>query len=189
MAMGLTAVPFAVLASLPRGFYRQSTIRWRSSVSVRCMASQRSRQRLRGVVFDMDGTLTEDAAIDFQLMRSRAKIPDDMDILEHVRSLPPDAQAEAEKVLHDVEMESRLNTRLNPRCKETLQQLAKLDLKLGILTRNTDAGIAWALRHFELEDCFPDNRFLISRTWSEGLPKPSGDGIRHIAEQVCFYWF
>ena len=41
----------------------------------------------RGVVFDMDGTLTKAALIDFAAMRSRLQLPPRSDILAHVDAL------------------------------------------------------------------------------------------------------
>lgn len=133
------------------------------------------------VVFDMDGTLTCHTAIDFAKMRRRSGVPDGQDILKYVASLEPVARAAAENVLHEVEIAARDRTTLNPGCEDMLCSLRELGLPCGILTRNTDSTMNWTLDTFSIRHHFEPG-WTISRDWSGGRPKPSGDAIRHLAE-------
>lgn len=72
-----------------------------------------AKSRLRGVVFDMDGTLTV-PVIDFAAMykavlgddeykRIKAENPSGIDILHHIESWTPEKQQEAYKIIADFE--------------------------------------------------------------------------------------
>ncbi|CAN1144790.1 Haloacid dehalogenase-like hydrolase domain-containing protein At2g33255 [Linum perenne] len=76
-------------------------------------ATPAARARIRGVVFDMDGTLTV-PAIDFSAMykavlgedeyrRIRAENPSGIDILHHIEKWSPDKQRKAYEIIVDYE--------------------------------------------------------------------------------------
>jgi HAD superfamily hydrolase (TIGR01549 family) len=134
------------------------------------------------VTFDMDGTLTEDGAIDFQEMRTRARIPAGSDILQHVSTLSGAERDFAHAAIAQVEAEGRHRTRLNDGCVELLQALQSRSVPLAILTRNNQEALEWTLQKFALEQFFPPS-LRISRDFS-GRPKPHPDGLLHIAS-VC----
>lgn len=98
-------------------------------------------RRISGVVFDLDGCLTVQGAIDFVEMRRRAKIPPRANILEHIDGLPEADRARAMSAVMEVEAEGI--ERMKPR--EDLHELFELldreDLKRALLTRNTHHAI------------------------------------------------
>jgi hypothetical protein len=61
-----------------------------------------ARRRLRAIVFDMDGTLTQPGSIDFAAMRARCGVPSGVDILHHISSpaLPADERARLHVRVH-----------------------------------------------------------------------------------------
>ena len=65
------------------------------------------------ITFDMDGILTADGAIDFQEMRSRARIPPGSDILQHISTLSGAERDIAQAAIAQVEAEGRERTRLS----------------------------------------------------------------------------
>jgi HAD superfamily hydrolase (TIGR01549 family) len=131
------------------------------------------------ITFDMDGTLTEDGAIDFHEMRSRARIPPGSDILQHISTLSGSERERAQSAIAQVEAEGRGRTRLNDGCVELLQALHASHVPLAILTRNNQEALEWTLQRFALEPFFPPN-LRISRDFC-GRPKPHPDGLLHIA--------
>jgi HAD superfamily hydrolase (TIGR01549 family) len=131
------------------------------------------------ITFDMDGTLTADGAIDFQEMRSRARIPPGSDILQHISTLSGAERDMAQAAIAQVEAEGRERTRLNEGCVDLLQALHARDVPLAILTRNNQDALEWTLKKFALEKFFPPN-LRISRDFP-GRPKPHPDGLLHIA--------
>jgi phosphoglycolate phosphatase-like HAD superfamily hydrolase len=107
------------------------------------------------ITFDMDGILTADDAIDFQEMRSRARIPPGSDIMQRI-STPSGAERDAaQAAIAQVEAEGRERTRLSEGCVDLLQALHARDVPLAILTRNNQDTLEWTLKKFALEKVFP----------------------------------
>lgn len=93
------------------GVLRARPLMAHSSMSI-CSRSQ-EKSRLRGVVFDMDGTLTV-PVIDFAAMYKsvlgeeeykamRAKSPSGIDILQHIETWSPEKQQKAYEIIADIE--------------------------------------------------------------------------------------
>ena len=68
---------------------------------------------IRGVIFDMDGTLTV-PVLDFAEMRSRLGLPQGTDILPAVRRMPAEQQARAMKIIEELEEEGYNALHLGP---------------------------------------------------------------------------
>ncbi|HSO18760.1 MAG TPA: hypothetical protein VLT88_04855, partial [Desulfosarcina sp.] len=70
--------------------------------------------RIKAVLFDFDGTLTEPGALDFQAVKQSIGCPPDQPVLEHIHGLPDgDRQAEAHTVLHAMELAAARQARPN----------------------------------------------------------------------------
>mmetsp|Transcript_44275 Transcript_44275/g.88870 ORF Transcript_44275/g.88870 Transcript_44275/m.88870 type:complete len:257 (+) Transcript_44275:3-773(+) len=144
-------------------------------------ASQDANAPLRGVVFDLDGTLTKEGSLDFDEMYRRAgKPPAEKNILAWVETLPLDEKAKAEKAIREVEREGYQRQELTTNCKAMLEQLRKRPLKLAILTRNSDEGVQIFLDMFGLHNTFAAT---FSRDWKLGRAKPHPDALLHVAEE------
>jgi phosphoglycolate phosphatase-like HAD superfamily hydrolase len=131
------------------------------------------------ITFDMDGTLTADGDIDFQEMRSRARIPPGSDIMQRISTLSGAERDIAQAAIAQVEAEGRERTRLNEGCVDLLQALHARDVPLAILTRNNQDTLEWTLKKFALEKVFPPS-LRISRDFP-GRPKPHADGLLYIS--------
>jgi phosphoglycolate phosphatase-like HAD superfamily hydrolase len=109
------------------------------------------RALLRGIVFDLDGTLTAPHAIDFARLRLRLNLQPSEGILQHVAALPSSAEREkANAIIIDEETKALEAMRLNKGVRSLLETAEKLKLRLAIATRNNAQAIDRFYR--ELQD-------------------------------------
>ncbi|GMI69882.1 hypothetical protein like AT2G33255 [Hibiscus trionum] len=108
-------------------------------------------RRLRGVVFDMDGTLTV-PVIDFAAMykavlgddeykRIRAENPSGIDILHHIENWSPDKQREAYQIIADFEKQGLDRLQIMPGAAELCGFLDAKKIRRGLITRNVKEAI------------------------------------------------
>jgi HAD superfamily hydrolase (TIGR01509 family) len=128
-------------------------------------------------VFDLDGTLTV-AVHDFNEIRRQLFIPEGVDILEHLASLPPLHAQPLHDRLQEIELDLSALTHAATGARELLQQLQDSDTRVGILTRNTRENALRTLRLVGLDHFF-DPAYVLGR--DEALPKPDPDGIHRLA--------
>ncbi len=139
--------------------------------------------RIRGVLFDFDGTLTEPGTLDFAAIREAIGCPAGTPILEFIQSISePQARTAAMETLHRFEIESAARSVPNAGAERLLRFLRSCNLKTGIISRNSLGAIRTALANF------PDTRqsdfsVILSRD-DPFPPKPSPDGIREAAERM-----
>jgi len=100
--------------------------------------SYRIKEDVLGVIFDMDGTLTEPGAIDFNAMYQRCKFSRvNGDILSQVNALAdPEMRAKANEVIIDEEMKGCQRMVLRADLDNTLRRLSQRRLRTAISTRN-----------------------------------------------------
>ncbi|KAE8076145.1 hypothetical protein FH972_014810 [Carpinus fangiana] len=109
------------------------------------------RARLRGVVFDMDGTLTV-PAIDFAAMykavlgddefrRIKAENPCGIDILHHIENWNPDKQLKAYETIADYERQGLDRLQIMPGAAELCGFLDSKKMRRGLITRNVKASV------------------------------------------------
>ncbi|PRP88640.1 hypothetical protein PROFUN_02736 [Planoprotostelium fungivorum] len=97
--------------------------------------------RIRGIIFDMDGTLTV-PCIDFKKMRERAKIPQGQDILKYAHSIQnADEKKRCWQAIEEVEAEGRVGMKLQPGLIKLLNYLDAHHIKKSIVTRNSASAI------------------------------------------------
>ena len=60
-------------------------------------------KRIKGVLFDFDGTLTLPGALDFQAIRREMKCPPDIPILEWLETVPAERKPPLRKILESAE--------------------------------------------------------------------------------------
>ena len=99
----------------------------------------RSGARLRGVVLDVDGTLTLPHAIDFAAMRRRVGAPRGVDMLAHVAAQPEAERAALHAAIADEEEQGLARARPAPHAAELFAFLARRGLPRALLTRNNDS--------------------------------------------------
>ena len=129
---------------------------------------------LRGVIFDMDGTLTV-PAIDFAAMRRQLGIPTG-DILTTVWAWPAERQAWAFDIIEGLEAEARRKLAIQPGADELLAFLDARGLEKGIVTRNTPTTVAHLLAR--LRSPFSA---VITREFTAIKPDPAP--VLHICRQ------
>ncbi|CAN9415550.1 unnamed protein product [Alternaria alternata] len=112
------------------------------------------RPLLKGIVFDVDGTLCLPQNYMFAEMRSALGIEKPTDILDHVYSLPESEQEEAQEKIRDIERTAMKSQQPQAGLVELMEYLDSRGIKKGICTRNFDAP----------------------------APKPDPAGILHIAK-------
>lgn len=133
---------------------------------------------VRGVVFDMDGTLTV-PVLDFAQMRKRCGVVSG-DILDVINSWPEQERQRAFSVIKEMEEEALQNMKVMPGAHQLCETLDRMRIPRGLLTRNVKSSIEF----------FHKNHFLampfepaISREC--GLPyKPSPAALL----QICSGW-
>ncbi|PON35821.1 HAD hydrolase, subfamily IA [Parasponia andersonii] len=115
------------------------------------MASPSPKSRLRGVVFDMDGTLTV-PVIDFPAMyravlgeeeylRIRAENPSGIDILHHIENWSPEKQRKAYETIADYERQGLDRLQIMPGAAELCGFLDSKKIRRGLITRNVKDAV------------------------------------------------
>jgi HAD superfamily hydrolase (TIGR01509 family) len=94
---------------------------------------------IRGVIFDMDGTITL-PVLDFALMRARLGIPEG-DMLATIRSWSREKQEWAFSVVDLLEEDARRQLKLQPGAEALMQALDAKRIPKAILTRNTEKTV------------------------------------------------
>jgi len=123
----------------------------------------------RGVIFDLDGTLTE-PLLDFEAIRREIGIAPGLPILEALESFAPDARARAEVILRRHEMDAIRAATLADGCADLLARLAVRGVPVAILTRNVRDAVDDFVRRFDV-------RVAGIYTREDGPPKPSPAGV------------
>ncbi|XP_047168763.1 haloacid dehalogenase-like hydrolase domain-containing protein At2g33255 [Vigna umbellata] len=143
--------------------------------------------RLRGVVFDMDGTLTV-PVIDFPAMyravlgdaeylRLKAENPSGIDILGHIETWPPHEKHKAYDAIAEVERQGLERLQIMPGASELCAILDSKKIRRGLITRNMKSAVDLFHERFGIT-FFP----ALSR---EFLPyKPDPAPLLHI----CSLW-
>jgi len=151
---------------------------------------------LKGIIFDMDGTLTLPNAIDFKKMRSRIGVEDGQDVLKFIKTLSPRNRAQAIQIIEDEEMKGLERTQLQEGLVDLLSCLISKDIKLAILTRNAPFAVQHFLNELLLPSALryhpfslgstiqPQNFFgeILTRDFTPTKPAP--DPVLHI----CHKW-
>eukprot|EP00588_Corethron_pennatum_P009139 CAMPEP_0194270260 /NCGR_PEP_ID=MMETSP0169-20130528/4284_1 /TAXON_ID=218684 /ORGANISM="Corethron pennatum, Strain L29A3" /LENGTH=173 /DNA_ID=CAMNT_0039012241 /DNA_START=70 /DNA_END=587 /DNA_ORIENTATION=- len=95
---------------------------------------------LRGVIFDMDGTLTV-PNLDFAEMYSRAGVDPSEDILTAIEKMPEDRARSAQAVIEEMEEEGRRTLALRPGAAQMGAWLSSHGVPTALVTRNTEATV------------------------------------------------
>jgi HAD superfamily hydrolase (TIGR01549 family) len=139
--------------------------------------------RVKAVLFDFDGTLTEPGSLDFLRLKEIMGCPPDAPILEFIEDLPTQSQRnDAARVLERFELDAAVNSKPNQGAEDAIHYLRSKKIKLGIITRNRLTSIKRALQNFAKTDI--SNFDLIISRDTPAKPKPSGDGILLAAQTL-----
>ena len=135
---------------------------------------------LRGVVFDLDGTLTV-PNLDFGEMYRRCQVDPSTDILAEIDAMPSDRAAECRRIVEDMEEEGRRTLKLMPGAHEVFTWLSQHGIPTALVTRNTKSTVD------RLEELLPHASFdiAIPRDYAAPSfpPKPHPATLQHITER------
>ncbi len=120
------------------------------------------------VIFDMDGTLL-DSRLDFDLIRSELGLAG-APILEAMESMTDADRRNAEQILERHEQRAAREGNLFAHAAETLADLSRRNVHVGLLTRNSRRSVDTFLARHELA-------FDAIRTRDDGVNKPSPEPV------------
>lgn len=122
---------------------------------------------IRGLVFDLDGTLV-DSGLDFPAIRREMQLPDEMTILEALERLPEPRASRCRQILAEHEWAGARRARIMPGVEALLEVLAARGIHRAILTRNArDVALA------TIERLGLDFELLIAREDAPAKPDPA----------------
>src|SRR5262249_28272726 len=125
---------------------------------------------VRGVIFDLDGTLI-DSALDFDQMRADMEFAPGQFILETLEALPEGPRkVRCREILRAHDQRGALAATMVPGARELVDELARLGIPQAILTRNSRAMTELALRRLGLH-------FSQVLTREDAPPKPDPAGL------------
>ncbi len=119
--------------------------------------------RLKGVIFDLDGTLI-DADYDWKAVRKRLGV-EEGSILSNFEKMPPDERREKEAILKEIEREHTYRARLMDGVHELFSFLEKHGIKRALVTNNTKDNVLYIIKKFSLT-------FDVILTREDGFYKP-----------------
>jgi HAD superfamily hydrolase (TIGR01509 family) len=130
---------------------------------------------VRGVVYDLDGTLV-DSGLDFPAMRREMALPEGVPILEALAEIPPGERLDAcLRVLARHEDEGAERATLMAGAGELVAHVASQNIPQAIFTRNSRRCATRMLKRVGLE--FP---WVVCR--EDGPPKPHPAGLLKLCE-------
>ncbi len=125
----------------------------------------------KGIIFDMDGTLTRPGTIDFELIRKRVGCPEGYPIIEYIDSLSEKSKELAYKKLHEIEMKAAQNAEPNIGAKELLSYLHQKGIATALVTRNSLSSTEVTFKNFK-GIYLP--KIVITREMAPPKPDPEG---------------
>lgn len=148
-----------------------------------------SKPSLRGVIFDMDGTLTM-PNLDFAEMYRRCGVSRTQDILEVVSFMDPSEAGRCNAIIEEMEEEGRRNLKLSHGALEFGRWLSSHSVPMAIVTRNKKRTVDSFVRSLWLENGRASssgvNNFspIIARDSPVDVPfKPDSTAAELIAKQ------
>jgi HAD superfamily hydrolase (TIGR01549 family) len=134
--------------------------------------------RIKAVIFDLDGTITQ-PFFDFDAIRKEMGYASDAGpILELMEKMTAGERQAAERILLAHEEKAVAESTLNPGAKETLAELRRRGIPIGILTRNKkDNAFAVAKKHGLKFDA------VVGR--EDGPVKPDAFGVLYLCERFA----
>ncbi len=129
---------------------------------------------IKGVIFDMDGTITA-PYFEFDKIREEANIGD-ADMLDYLRSVTGAEHERIQGLLLKFEERGVANAKLNKGARAVLNALVKRKLPTALLTRNTRKSVDGICGKLKV-------KFDIEITREDGPHKPAPEPIWQIAKR------
>ncbi|MHC4156354.1 MAG: HAD family hydrolase [Planctomycetota bacterium] len=113
----------------------------------------------KAVIFDLDGTITR-PFFDFDAIRVEMGLEKDAGpVWEVMARMEPQQRLRAEEILDFHEQRAVTESQLNPGARETLRELRRAGIPVGILTRNRRSNALAVARKHGLE--FPQDAIVV----------------------------
>lgn len=132
---------------------------------------------IRGVIFDLDGTLF-DADYDWPAIKRALGVSGaDGTILDHLQTLPPAQARKKRALLEGIEDQATRTGHLKPAALDLLADLRRMGMKLALVTNNRESNARYVLEQFQLG-------FDVVLTRDDGWYKPSGEPLLQAARRL-----
>lgn len=128
---------------------------------------------IRGVLFDLDGTLTRPGALDFPAIKRKMGCPENLPILEFLETVEPFGRSRLEAVLEAAELEAAAVAEPNHGAEACIRSLRNVSLPLGIITRNCRSSVDVTLTRLG-NISRDDFSVIVSREDAPPKPDPAG---------------
>ncbi len=134
------------------------------------------RVELLGVLFDLDGTLTQ-PMIDFARLKEQIGLPPEGDILTDIAAFPPRQRRRALLRIEAAELEAARRAEAAPGAVQLVSDLQRRGIYTVVLTRNCRACLDLTLERLGLT-------VDLSLAREDAAPKPDPDGILKACHQL-----
>lgn len=124
--------------------------------------------KVRGVIFDMDGTLTA-PYLDFARIKAAIGVGD-VDILDYLQTAAGSERERVVRILREFEDDGAQQARLNRGARTLLRYLSRHGIRTGLLTRNSRRSVNIVCRRLGLQ-------FDLISTREDGPYKPAPEPI------------
>jgi hydrogenase expression/formation protein HypE len=138
-------------------------------------------EKIKGVLFDFDGTLTMPGALDFPAIRREMGCPPDVPVLEYLETLSCERKGTLLEILRIKEEQAAQESLPNAGAESCLAVLKEKGLMIGIITRNSLHSVRKAFEKFKTID---SGAFAAIITREDGPPKPNPDGVHQAAQRM-----
>jgi HAD superfamily hydrolase (TIGR01509 family) len=130
---------------------------------------------VKAVIFDLDGTITR-PFFDFDAIRAEMGLEREAGpVWEAMSQMAPAQRRRAEEILDSYEQRAVTESQLNPGARETLHELRRAGIRIGVLTRNRrNNALAVAEKHGLQFDAIVDRE--------DGPVKPDAFGVLRLCE-------
>ncbi len=131
--------------------------------------------KIKAVIFDLDGTITE-PYLDFDQIRTEIGLPPDAGpLLEVMEKMTPAERKRAEEILYRYEQLAIEHSTLNKGAAETLGWLRSQKIHIGVLTRNTRSNASAVAKKYNI-----DFDAVVDR--NDGPVKPDPFGVKMLCK-------
>ena len=141
---------------------------------VACLIAARFAMKIRGVIFDMDGTVTA-PYLEFGLIKTAAGLGD-VDLLDYLRGATGAEYERVQGLLMQFEEDGVANAKLNLGARTVLRYLRRAKIPTGLLTRNSRKSVAGVCAKLKL-------RFDVVLAREDAPHKPAPEPIWQMARQ------
>jgi HAD superfamily hydrolase (TIGR01549 family) len=131
---------------------------------------------LRGVIFDMDGTITV-PYINWKALRERVGAVPDKTIMQHIESLPPEPSRRANEELLKAELEAGQKAEANAGIVELVEYMRGKGLRLAVVTNSHGEAMRTVLQRYGLT-------FDVTLSRDDGEIKPSSFLIEKALDEM-----